>query len=83
MKKELRLSESKENMEKIRRKRIRKIILLCGILCLIYVLYVAIGIWRYAQVDEKSQADVAIVLGAGTSGGEVSPVFRERLNHGI
>ena len=29
------------------------------------------------------EADVAIVLGAATSDGGVSPVYRERLNHGI
>jgi len=31
--------------------------------------------------EEKS--DVAIVLGAGTNNGKLSPVFKERVNHGI
>lgn len=43
----------------------------------------AVSIWRYAQVDETRRADVAIVLGAGIQGDTVSPVFRERINHGI
>lgn len=50
------------------------------------ILYVSINawlIWTYAGVDEKRSADVAIILGAGTSGTEPSPVFKERLNHGI
>ena len=44
---------------------------------------VAADICAYASVDQKQPADVALVLGAGTDGGEVSPVFRERINHGI
>lgn len=43
----------------------------------------AVSIWNYGKIDEKCSADAAIVLGAGTSDGKVSPVFRERLNHGI
>ena len=45
--------------------------------------YSAADICAYAETDEKQTADAAIVLGAGTHGGEVSPVFRERINHGI
>ena len=37
----------------------------------------------YGKTDGKANSDVAIVLGAGTSNGEVSPVYRERINHGI
>jgi len=47
------------------------------------VAVIAADICAYAEADEKQTADVAIVLGAGTHGGEVSPVFRERINHGI
>lgn len=43
----------------------------------------AVSIWNYGAVDEKRQADVAVVLGAGTANGEVSPVFRERIHHGV
>ena len=41
------------------------------------------GIAQYGKLDEKARCDVAIVLGAATSDGEVSPVYRERINHGI
>lgn len=48
-----------------------------------YTAFQAVSIWRYGSVDEKRPADVAVVLGAGTYHGEVSPVYRERINHGI
>ena len=48
-----------------------------------YTAFRALSIWRYGSVDEKRPADVAVVLGAGTYNGEVSPVYQERINHGI
>ena len=39
-----------------------------------YTAFQALSIWRYGSVDEKRPADVAVVLGAGTYNGEVSPV---------
>ena len=42
-----------------------------------------IQIVEYSKVDDKQNADCIIVLGAGTAEGQVSAVFRERLNHGI
>ena len=48
--------------------------------CLIAV---ASDIVNYGKRDEKAPSDVAIVLGAGTSNGKVSPVYRERIEHGI
>lgn len=59
-------------------------VLLC--LCaavLVYAAGTAAGIWNYAETDETRPADVAIVLGAGASDAGVSPVFRERINHGV
>lgn len=55
------------------------------ILCIVVFLliYTAISIVDYGKIDEKVSSDVAIVLGAGTSEGKVSPVYRERINHGI
>ncbi|MGB1241915.1 MAG: YdcF family protein [Chitinophagales bacterium] len=37
----------------------------------------------YSTEYYEDYSDVAIVLGAGTNNGELSPVFRERINHGI
>ena len=44
---------------------------------------VAAGIVSYGKLDEKCSCDAAIVLGAATTDGVVSPVYRERINHGI
>ena len=44
---------------------------------------IAVSIWNYGELDEKSPSDVAIVLGAAVWDGEVSPVYRERINHAI
>jgi len=52
------------------------LIILCAIISAIHVV-------QYGKVDEKTHCDVAIVLGAATSDGEVSPVYRERINHSI
>lgn len=67
-------------------KRKKIILLSCLVaigLILVYLLCTAVSIVSYAKVDEKQEADVAIVLGAGVLGNEPSPVFRERINHGI
>ncbi len=63
-----------------------KIILASGVIILLLIIFaigIAISIWNYGEVDEKAPADVAIVLGAAISDGEVSPVYRERINHAI
>lgn len=49
----------------------------------LYALINAITIWNYSDKDERTTADVAIVLGAGLSDGKVTPVFQQRINHGI
>ena len=48
-----------------------------------YVLINGVLICAYSTHDETCRADVAIVLGAGTFNGEVSPVYQERLNHAV
>ena len=61
----------------------RLIYLFLVLLILFYLIFTAISIVSYGKIDEKANSDVAIILGASTSGGEVSPVYRERINHGI
>lgn len=63
-----------------------KILFASGVVSLLLIAFaigIAISIWNYGKVDEKAPADVAIVLGAAISDGEVSPVYRERINHAI
>ena len=45
----------------------------------------AVAVWRAAHTDEASvrdRADAILVLGAAQDGGDPSPVFRGRLDHG-
>lgn len=64
-------------------RKFKKIIIVILIAILSYVIYVSYDIYSYGNVDEATKADAAIILGAGISSGEPSPVFKERINHGI
>lgn len=66
----------------------RKIIVILSALFAVFIILLcvtvaAVQIVQYGKVDEKRHCDAAIVLGAATSGEEVSPVYRERIDHGI
>jgi len=50
---------------------------------LLLLVLVAVRIYTYGNKTDDVKADAAIVLGAAVWGKEVSPVFRERLNHAI
>lgn len=82
--------QEKRGTEKLRSEKQklkkRKLKYMWAALALFLVLYIggtAVSIWSYGKVDEKQRADAAIVLGAAVYGEKVSPVFAERLNHGI
>lgn len=49
----------------------------------IYIAANIISIWSFSFKDQKYESDAAIILGASTANGEVSPVYQERINHGI
>lgn len=66
-----------------KKKTFRFICLFLVLLILFYLIFTAISIVSYGKMDGKANSDVAIVLGASTSSGKVSPVYRERINHGI
>ena len=70
-------------MKKRSAKFVLVLVLIIVLSILIPTLISVIQITEYAEVDEKQAADCIIILGAGTSEGNVSPVFRERLNHGV
>jgi uncharacterized SAM-binding protein YcdF (DUF218 family) len=53
------------------------------ILLIIYIAYISVSIYSYGNVNEIVKADAAIVLGAAAWGDKPSPVFEERINHGI
>ena len=59
-----------------------------ALLLIIFILLVTVGllasrIYFYRTASSDGPADAAIVLGAAVWGAHVSPVFRERINHGI
>jgi len=68
----------------ILKKKGRRYIAVGGIIVIfIYIAINSISIYRFSLQDQKREADVAIILGAATKNGEISPVYQERMNHGI
>ncbi|QIF05508.1 YdcF family protein [Roseimicrobium sp. ORNL1] len=65
------------------RRRLKTIlVLLLGSLG-IWLLAVSIAIWTVGQTDHATKSDCIIVLGAAAQGSQPSPVFEQRLRHGI
>jgi vancomycin permeability regulator SanA len=67
------------------RRSIVPLVLVLAALVVIPVAASAVSVWRAAHTDEASEvdrADVILVLGAAQYGGEPSPIFRGRLDHG-
>lgn len=64
-------------------KKIAKASLLIFSLMVVAVGLLAARIYSYREASSDAPADAAVVLGAAVWGAEVSPVFRERINHGI
>ena len=48
-----------------------------------YFIFNVIVIYQYSTEYYEDKSDVAIVLGAATFNDQVSPVFRERINHAL
>ena len=63
--------------------RFRNVIIVLIISFCIYIICNVISICRYSFVYENESCDVAIVLGAATSGSKVSEVYKQRLNHAM
>lgn len=49
----------------------------------VWFIYNATAIISFSNNYSEFHSDVAIVLGAGSTNGKVSPVFKERINHAI
>jgi uncharacterized SAM-binding protein YcdF (DUF218 family) len=64
-------------------KRIAKAFLLVFFILLLAVGLLASRIYLYSNASSDGPSDAAIVLGAAVWGANVSPVFKERINHGI
>jgi uncharacterized SAM-binding protein YcdF (DUF218 family) len=63
--------------------RIKRIVLGLIIAATIWCFIIATSIWRYGNRDNAVKADCIIVLGAAVEGENPSPVFAERIRHGI
>jgi uncharacterized SAM-binding protein YcdF (DUF218 family) len=64
-------------------KVVKRVFKYLGIVALLFFLFNAISIYHYSFEYVEKESDVAIVLGAGTTDGHLSPVFKERINHAI
>jgi uncharacterized SAM-binding protein YcdF (DUF218 family) len=64
-------------------KKIAKAVLLIFSILLLAVGLLAARVYSYRNASSDAPADAAVVLGAAVWGAEVSPVFKERINHGI
>lgn len=65
------------------RPKLKLLLLLLLLLHLGYFAYNAITIHNFSKNYSEEKSDIAIVLGAAIQEGQLSPVFRERINHGI
>ncbi len=68
---------------KLNKKRLAIIFGIIAAVIIIICLCVAISICSFGKVDQKQNADVAIVLGAAASDSGVSLVYQERINHAV
>ena len=67
-------------------KNIKLVLKIIGVVLLVIILYIGfitVRIWRYGNIDERTQSDAAIVLGAAAWHNNPSPVFLERIRHGV
>ncbi|HEX8649898.1 MAG TPA: YdcF family protein [Pyrinomonadaceae bacterium] len=65
------------------KKKIVKVVLVICATLILAVGLLALSIYSYRNTASDVHADAAIVLGAAVWGNELSPVFRERVNHAI
>jgi uncharacterized SAM-binding protein YcdF (DUF218 family) len=64
-------------------RRFGKIVLAIIAVIVVVLAVTAARIYRYSSVAVDKQADAAVVLGAAVWSQNVSPVFRERINHAV
>ena len=67
----------------MKKRLIHRIIYILIIISIITWTYASISIYNYGNKTELQKADAAIVLGAAVWGDKPSPVFEERIKHGI
>jgi uncharacterized SAM-binding protein YcdF (DUF218 family) len=61
----------------------KNIILFAAASVFVYIVFTAFNIYSFSRVNELVYADAAVILGASAWNDKPSPVFKERINHGI
>jgi uncharacterized SAM-binding protein YcdF (DUF218 family) len=61
----------------------KRIYIILPLMILGYFILNSIRIYKYSFIYFEDKSDVAIVLGAGTNEGILSPIFKERINHSL
>jgi uncharacterized SAM-binding protein YcdF (DUF218 family) len=61
----------------------RKIVAITLLVLLLPTVVTGARIYKYGNVSTDTEADAAVVLGAAVWSKNVSPVFRERINHAV
>jgi uncharacterized SAM-binding protein YcdF (DUF218 family) len=64
-------------------RRLGKLLIAIVVLVLLFLVGTAVRIYSYGSVAVDKEADAAVVLGAAVWSQNVSPVFRERINHAV
>jgi uncharacterized SAM-binding protein YcdF (DUF218 family) len=64
-------------------KKVARLLRLAVVLFVLVSGFIAIRIYTFGNKETDRKADAAIVLGAAVWGNQVSPVFRERINHAL
>ena len=64
-------------------RRIKRIALWLLLVGFLWCVTISTIIWRFGNQDHAMQSDCIIVLGAAVEGANPSPVFAERIRHGI
>lgn len=65
------------------RRRAVKIVRILVSLVVVAIVFAAVRVYTYGGAPPDMQADAAVVLGAAVWTQQVSPVFRERINHAM
>ncbi|TAE92488.1 MAG: YdcF family protein [Verrucomicrobia bacterium] len=65
------------------RKRLKKIAIWLLVASLGWCVILGAIVWRYGTHDRAAKSDCIIVLGAAVQGATASPVFEERIRHGL
>jgi uncharacterized SAM-binding protein YcdF (DUF218 family) len=65
------------------KKKIVRVVIAVFAALILAIAFTALRIYSYRNTVAEVQADAAIVLGAAVWGREVSPVFKERINHAV